>query len=590
MAERKDRRGNSSNHCDPISAADVWAWEWKLQADELTLHNQGITANDGPQELPQPELGQSLFQVMHPDDRSALYDRLEQHLKNPDLILRAFVRIKAPDNKWSWLLIRGRLVSRTSEGLPEMLAGLAIDQTEEREAEEKMRNASLYARSLLEASLDPLVTIGIDGRIMDVNRATELATGLARTNLIGSDFSDYFTDPEKARAGYQQVFTLGRVVDYPLTLQDCSGQTIDVLYNASTFHDADGRVAGVFATARDVTDAVRSRNELQETNREVMLLSGMSELLQSCQSMNEAMPILQASMEELFPQSQGRGFFANPSTHLLEEALSWGGFITQAITLDPENCWALRRNSIHEVNLGNHLNPACHYLDEEKRPYLCLPLLAQGKALGIIHLITDSGSLNKERFTHLARSTADSISLALANIVLRENLRELSTRDPLTGLYNRRFMEEALSRELSRAGRNNKTGAVAMIDIDHFKAFNDQFGHDAGDAVLIAVADKMKGFRITDLPCRYGGEEFLIVLTDLEFEQAITRMEAFRKEISEITLSHKGHTLPGITVSIGVASFPQRGERASAAIKHADEALYRAKDNGRNQVVAHNHT
>src|ERR1043166_9524480 len=111
-----------------------------------------------------------------------------------------------------------------------------------------------YARSLIEASLDPLVTISPEGKITDVNEASVQATGLTRERLIGTDFSDYFTEPDKARQGYQQVFSQGFVRDYPLAIRHASGRITDVLYNASVYKDDKGNVLGVFAAARDVTE------------------------------------------------------------------------------------------------------------------------------------------------------------------------------------------------------------------------------------------------------------------------------------------------------------------------------------------------
>jgi PAS domain S-box-containing protein len=138
-----------------------------------------------------------------------------------------------------------------------------------RGAEQELRVASLYGRSLIEASLDPLVTIGADGKIMDVNSATENVTGLPRDRLIGSDFAEYFTEPEQARRGYQLVFSQGQVTDYPLAIRHASGQVTEVLYNASVYRDAQGQAAGVFAAARDITERKQTELELQRSNAEL---------------------------------------------------------------------------------------------------------------------------------------------------------------------------------------------------------------------------------------------------------------------------------------------------------------------------------
>lgn len=578
--------GIAADDVDLLWVADAWIWRWNVQTDAFVLDERGLAILGYDAEGGRPDGLDSVEEVVNAEHLNEVYALLQRYLEAGEGIFKCSVPLRHRDGTEVAVQMRGRLVTRTTKGLPEWLVGVAIDRSEHSEEEERMRAASLYARSLIEASLDPLVTIGADGRIMDVNQATEIATGRSRQELIGSDFSDYFTDPGRARAGYQQVFTLGRVVDYPLTLQHVSGRRMDVLYNASTYHDAEGRVAGVFAAARDVTDAVRSQRDLQETNREVLLLSQMSDLLQSCQSAQEAIPIMRASLDELFPGTAGRAFLMDSETGQLDESLTWGGAAATGRSLSATDCWALRRSTIHEVNLGNHLNPPCHYLDSEEQPYLCVPLMAQSQVLGIIHLVSRGNHVERERFTHLARATADSISLALANIRLRENLQALSTRDPLTGLYNRRFLEDALARELSRAGRKQETGAVAMLDIDHFKEFNDTYGHEAGDAVLVAVAERLKEFRDTDVPCRFGGEEFLLVLTDLTLAHAVQRLERLREAISETTALHGGQPLPGVTVSIGVAKFPQHGRDVADLIRQADVALYRAKESGRNRVVS----
>lgn len=194
---------------------------------------------------------------------------------------------------------------------------VAQDLSDAALSDRKLQAASQYARSLLEASLDPMVTISTEGKVMDVNEATENATGLAREDLIGADFSDFFTEPDKARAGYRLVFSLGHVNDYPLALRHVSGSVIDVLYNASVYHDSEGRVAGVFAAARDITQLKRSREALESSNREVTLLAQMNSLLQSCSSVEEAVPIAVSAMQRLFEGVSGRFYLLRTNTQQL---------------------------------------------------------------------------------------------------------------------------------------------------------------------------------------------------------------------------------------------------------------------------------
>lgn len=185
-------------------------------------------------------------------------------------------------------------IVKDKKGKPIAMIGIIRDITERKRAEEKLYDASLYTRSLIEVSPDPLVTISLEGRITDVNKATVFVTGVSREKLIGSDFSDYFTEPEKAREGYQQVFEKRFVKDYSLSIRHISGSITDVLYNASIYKDAAGNVAGVFAAARDITERKKAEeererliHELQDALGKVKLLSGMLPICASCKKIRD---------------------------------------------------------------------------------------------------------------------------------------------------------------------------------------------------------------------------------------------------------------------------------------------------------------
>ena len=175
--------------------------------------------------------------------------------------------------------------------------------------------------------------------------------------------------------------------------------------------------------------------------------------------------------------------------------------------------------------------------------------------------------------------------MAIANVKLREQLRDQSIRDVLTGLFNRRYMLETLRRELARAARVKQSVSILSIDIDHFKKFNDNHGHDAGDTVLRAFGGCLeKHFREEDVPCRFGGEEFVVLLPGATADDAARRADSLRVEVEALTLRYLDGTLPRITISVGVAEFPRSGDNPETVLKAADDALYRAKDNGRNRV------
>jgi diguanylate cyclase (GGDEF)-like protein len=189
---------------------------------------------------------------------------------------------------------------------------------------------------------------------------------------------------------------------------------------------------------------------------------------------------------------------------------------------------------------------------------------------------------SKERLAH---TVAEHIALAFANLRLRETLRVQSVRDPLTGLFNRRYMEESLERELRRSARHRRSLGVLLLDLDHFKTFNDTFGHGAGDILLRELGHFLQGnVRGEDISCRYGGEEFALILPDAPLDSTLQRAEQLREQVRQLQVTHHGRALGAVSVSIGVAVYPQHGASAEELLAAADRALYQAKAGGRNRV------
>jgi len=230
-----------------------------------------------------------------------------------------------------------------------------------------------------------------------------------------------------------------------------------------------------------------------------------------------------------------------------------------------------------------------HVAEATASGYLCVPLIAQGDTLGIFHL--RSGSRNEAgepelsaAKEQLALTVAEDMALALANLKLRETLRSQAIRDPLTGLFNRRYMEETLVRELNRVKRLGTSLGVIMMDLDQFKLYNDSFGHHAGDELLNAMGALMRGLiREEDIACRYGGEEFLLIMPGASEEITLERAEILRQAVKEMHRNHRGQK--PATLSLGVAVYPEHGDTELEIIQAADVALYRAKQKGRDRVV-----
>jgi diguanylate cyclase (GGDEF)-like protein len=240
---------------------------------------------------------------------------------------------------------------------------------------------------------------------------------------------------------------------------------------------------------------------------------------------------------------------------------------------------------MYRVNAAGD-EPRCHHVDDPPpSSYVCVPLMVQGEMLGILHLENDKLADPDEQ--PLAVAFAEHAALTLANLRLRERLHAQAMRDGLTGIFNRRFMEESLLREARRADRSQMPLSVIMIDIDHFKRFNDNFGHPAGDALLRGVGKMLQAeMRGGDLACRYGGEEFTVILPATPLPAACEIAERLRMKTQELDIAMEGRALDKITISLGVASYPQHGDSWEAVVHAADLALLNAKTT-RNRVITY---
>lgn len=229
----------------------------------------------------------------------------------------------------------------------------------------------------------------------------------------------------------------------------------------------------------------------------------------------------------------------------------------------------------------------CQHLPESlPKTTLCIPIMAQGQGIGVISLYYQEKTPITKEEHQLAITLAKQFGLALANLKLQETLKIQSIHDPLTGLFNRRYLEEFLNRETYRAIRLEKPIGIIMIDVDHFKKLNDEFGHSAGDLILKKLGEFLKqNVRDDDIACRYGGEELIMILPGSSLEITERRAEEIRQEVKRLCVEYNGILLSSITISLGVACFPEHGKTGEEVIRAADTALYQAKNEGRNRVV-----
>lgn len=328
---------------------------------------------------------------------------------------------------------------------------------------------------------------------------------------------------------------------------------------------------------------------LKERSQRATLLATIGELLQSCHTREEVFAAALGFAPKVFPSRRGAIALFNASHNLVEVAGHWRECQISSSSFEPESSWALRTGHPHLVLAGDNTARCTHATGVEST-YLCVPILAQGEALGILHIqATDQDPNLGEAEMSFNTTFAAQIGLSVANIRLREALRAQSTKDPLTGLYNRRYLQEMLEREIRRAIRSEQALGVLMLDLDHFKNFNDTYGHEAGDTVVRETgAFLVRRIRAEDFVCRYGGEEFVVILPTADIRAAAARAERIRSKIRDLVVMHDGRSLGLVTVSIGVAALPTHGTNEKDLLQAADAVLYRAKREGRDRVVAAN--
>jgi diguanylate cyclase (GGDEF)-like protein/PAS domain S-box-containing protein len=481
---------------------------------------------------------------------------------------------------------------------------------ERRRASESVRSSEERIRSILETASDAFVGMDEAGLVTEWNRRAETMFGWTSSEALGRPVGELVVPPqhrEAHRAGLQRFLAtgddpvLGRRVELSAMHRDGAEFPVEL----TVWSTASGDETNFNAFIQDISERARSQAELERAyekvsqaasalerrNREVTLISEMGDLLQSCEAVDEAYEIIARYAGQLFAGYTGAVYVLAASGNMAEAVASWGGALGHdEDVFAPSACWGLRRGRPHEVGPGSGL--ACaHAAGGTAGTTLCIPMVAQSEALGMLHLrggdgdgTSDSGADRRQ----LAVAVAEHLALALANFRLRATLRTQSIRDPLTGLYNRRYLEESLDRELRRADRSGRPLSVVSIDVDHFKRFNDTFGHSAGDAVLAAVGRVvLEHVRGEDIACRMGGEELVVILPDCSGESAVARAEELRTVVRNLAVEFQGEALGRVTVSLGVATFPTHGTTTEDLMVAADAALYRAKAQGRDRTLVH---
>jgi diguanylate cyclase (GGDEF)-like protein len=350
--------------------------------------------------------------------------------------------------------------------------------------------------------------------------------------------------------------------------------------------------ANLEAVARRSRREDLERGDYQRLKRYFPVLAGMSHLFHSCPTEQEVLDVIEFYLPSLFAEAACALYLRRDESGELHRFIASGPEFRGPEEVPAAGCEAVRTR-MPKTSEDCHAAGCSLGRYFAGLPTLCLPLVAGGEDIGLLifHATTAASNLATEftRNLGVAVVAAENIALALYSVKLCEELYRQSTRDPLTGLFNRRYLRESLKRELFNHERRHRPLGMLVIDIDNFKTFNDDHGHDAGDEVIRRVARALQNFvRSGDIPCRYGGEEFLVVMNTINVQDCASRAEQLRKRIEKLEARFEGRDLGQVRVSIGVAVYPDHGETPDELIKAADKALYAAKKAGRNVVKVAN--
>jgi diguanylate cyclase (GGDEF)-like protein/PAS domain S-box-containing protein len=511
------------------------------------------------------------------------------------------------DGALLWLVYSGKAID--PQDLSQGIVWVGLDIREQKQTETALKMALQEQQAIFD-NITSAIIIANQGVVQRCNRGFEEMLGLRPGDGAGKPLGFGLLSQDAWKSFVKQTapqVQAGKVASGETEYVRSDGERRWMLYQGKAINPNDFS-QGTIWFGQDITERKHDENalleakerlerglaDLEQINRQVSLLGELTGFLQACPSTGEAFACISDFGPRLFPDSAGSLFLAEENGDCWVEHGRWD-MADSAQTMPAQSfigseCWALRRSRTYRVDAPSSALCCPHVMvrDGQCGPYACLPLTAQGKTFGLLFIEHDriQGGVEADRRHGLAVAMAEQIALAIANVQLREALLQQSIRDPLTGLYNRRFLQESLFREIAHSKRQKTTLAVMMIDVDHFKVFNDTFGHHAGDAVLQSVARTIEAhFRRSDVACRFGGEEFTVLLPGTSIELAQRLANGVLEGIRDLVLSHENRPLDRVTASLGIALFPDHGSTPQSLIDAADAALYQAKEAGRNRVV-----
>ncbi len=487
-------------------------------------------------------------------------------------------------------------VQMTADAFSQMKSGLEKYKNEnekftedlEQQADELKKNdLQLQAtfKSLVNFT-DALIVLDREHKIRFMNPAAETLMSISNLKSHGRQFAYPVTE--------------NKASELVLKARDGRDIIVEMLVIDTEWEGQDAFLVSL----RDITERKHAEQSLNDSNeklqkmvsrlrrREGQLTSigKMSEFFQVCTTEKEILKIVSENMPALFPVNAGVVYIAKGSSDILSKVFSWGDKALSRDSFPAEECWALKKGKPHSLSADKSKLYCDHISNggDLKSHYICIPIATSKTRLGLLYfqfINEEQQAEGVESLLELGRTVAEHIALAVSNVRMQERLQIMAIQDPLTGLYNRRYMQEFLEHEIFRAARDKKPIGIILLDIDHFKSINDQCGHHAGDHALKTMADLIKSnIRKGDICCRYGGEEFLLILPGSYYSDTSAFAEKLRLQVKQLNMSYDGRKIDSFTISLGVAAYPDQATTYEELVKLADDALYRAKENGRDRV------
>ncbi|HAT9827304.1 TPA: diguanylate cyclase [Legionella pneumophila subsp. pneumophila] len=537
-------------------------------------------------------------------DMSYQVKSLGQEIKSVELVLlseRNTGAVRWADTS-SFILISGGIASILFLTIAFILAN--IELSTRRKTELQNQNTQIRLKKIIESASDMIAAFDKDQRFITFNEAyqREFKRLFDKSISINMSLEEAFNDVPENKKKLMQTWKESLQRDEETQNIEVNTEQEKTIYEMTSklIQNGDNEIKGVVHSVRNITKRVQEHTELQESyeklangmkelqekNEQITLLVEMSDIMLACGSQEELSDVMAKYSQRLLQFSSGYLFIMHPSKNYLEKAASWGNPQPHDLTFTPEQCWAIRLGRIHYAG-SSRIELMCSHTMFAEQPelsLLCVPLMAQNDIYGLLYL--EVGLKFDENQQLLITAFAELTALALANVRLRENLRYQSIRDPLTGLYNRRYLEDFLFKQLHQAERTKASFAILMLDLDHFKKINDTFGHDAGDLVLKELGQILNSdIRLGDIAARYGGEEFVLLLYDIDAQAAKMKAENLRSAISNLQVKYGAQPVGQITASIGISVYPDDAKSPAEVIEAADKALYQAKNKGRNKVI-----